>query len=197
MRKIVFLWMALFATALCSYADDKVTFTASAAPDVVAVGDQLRLSYTVNTQKVKDFRVPSIKGFDVLMGPSRSYSRQNFNGNVTENLTYTYILLAKAEGEYTIPGATLSVGKDQYLSNSVKIKVLPADQSSNAQGAGSGQGGRRSSSSSGTSSSNNALFITATLSNTNVSDTEAILILPNGRRWGLEHYKGRNYHSTI
>ena len=227
MRKIVFLWMALFATALCSYADDKVTFTASAAPDVVAVGDQLRLSYTVNTQKVKDFRVPSIKGFDVLMGPSRSYSRQNFNGNVTENLTYTYILLAKAEGEYTIPGATLSVGKDQYLSNSVKIKVLPADQSSNAQGAGSGQGGRSSSSSSDTSISNNDLFITATLSKTNVYEQEAILLtykiytvvdlrgfdnvklpdfkgfhsqeveLPNDRRWGLEHYKGRNYHSTI
>lgn len=227
MRKIVFLWMALFATALCSYADDKVIFTASAAPDVVAVGDQLRLSYTVNTQKVKDFRVPSIKGFDVLMGPSRSYSRQNFNGNVTENLTYTYILLAKAEGEYTIPGATLSVGKDQYLSNSVKIKVLPADQSSNAQGAGSGQGGRSSSSSSGTSISNNDLFITATLSKTNVYEQEAILLtykiytvvdlrgfdnvklpdfkgfhsqeveLPNDRRWGLEHYKGRNYHSTI
>ena len=227
MRKIVFLWMALFATALCSYADDKVTFTASAAPDVVAVGDQLRLSYTVNTQKVKDFRVPSIKGFDVLMGPSRSYSRQNFNGNVTENLTYTYILLAKAEGEYTIPGATLSVGKDQYLSNSVKIKVLPADQSSNAQGAGSGQGGRSSSSSSGTSISNNDLFITATLSKTNVYEQEAILLtykiytvvdlrgfdnvklpdfkgfhsqeveLPNDTRWGLEHYKGRNYHSTI
>lgn len=227
MRKIVFLWMALFATALCSYADDKVTFTASAAPDVVAVGDQLRLSYTVNTQKVKDFRVPSIKGFDVLMGPSRSYSRQNFNGNVTENLTYTYILLAKAEGEYTIPGATLSVGKDQYLSNSVKIKVLPADQSSNAQGAGSGQGGRSSSSSSGTSISNNDLFITATLSKTNVYEQEAILLtykiytvvdlrgfdnvklpdfkgfhsqeveLPNDRQWGLEHYKGRNYHSTI
>lgn len=226
MRKIVFLWMALFATALCSYADDKVTFTASAAPDVVAVGDQLRLSYTVNTQKVKDFRVPSIKGFDVLMGPSRSYSRQNINGNVTENLTYTYILLAKAEGEYTIPGATLSVGKDQYLSNSVKIKVLPADQSSNAQGA-SGQGGRSSSSSSGTSISNNDLFITATLSKTNVYEQEAILLtykiytvvdlrgfdnvklpdfkgfhsqeveLPNDRRWGLEHYKGRNYHSTI
>ncbi len=228
MRKIVFLWIALFTTALCSYADDKVTFTASATPDVVAVGDQLRLSYTVNTQKVKDFRVPSIKGFDVLMGPSRSYSRQNINGDVTENLTYTYILLAKAEGEYTIPGATLSVGKDQYLSNSVKIKVLPADQSSNTQDTGSGQGGRRSSSSSsGTSISNNDLFITATLSKTNVYEQEAILLtykiytvvdlrgfdnvklpdfkgfhsqeveLPNDRRWGLEHYKGRNYHSTI
>ena len=112
MRKIVFIWIALLATALNSYADDKVTFTAS-APDAVAVGDQFRLSYTVNTQNVRDFRAPSVKGFDVLMGPSRSYSRQNINGNVTENLTFTYILLAKAEGEYTIPGATLSVGRDQ------------------------------------------------------------------------------------
>lgn len=36
------------------FADSKVSFTAS-APDVVAVGDQFRLSYTVTTQKVRDF----------------------------------------------------------------------------------------------------------------------------------------------
>lgn len=226
MRKIVFLWMALIAMALDCYADDKVTFTAS-APDVVAVGDQFRLSYTVNTQNVKDFRVPSIKGFDVLMGPSRSASTQIFNGNKTESLTYTYILSAKAEGEYTIPGATLSVGRDQYLSNSVKIKVLPADKSADAQGNGNSCEGGRGASSSGTSISNNDLFITATLSKTNAYEQEAILLtykiytvvdlrgfdnvklpdfkgfhsqeveLPNDRRWGLEHYKGRNYHSTI
>ena len=226
MRKIVFIWIALLATALNSYADDKVTFTAS-APDAVAVGDQFRLSYTVNTQNVRDFRAPSVKGFDVLMGPSRSYSRQNINGNVTENLTFTYILLAKAEGEYTIPGATLSVGRDQYLSNSVKIKVLPADESTTSQNSRGGREGGRGTSSSGTSVSNSDLFITATLSKTNVYEQEAILLtykiytvvdlrgfdnvklpdfkgfhsqeveLPNDRRWGLEHYKGRNYHSTI
>ena len=224
MRRIVFLWIALLITTLNCYADDEVTFTAS-APDVVAVGDQFRLSYTVNTQNVKDFRAPSVKGFDVLMGPSRSYSKQNFNGNVTENLTYTYILLAKSEGEYTIPGATLSVGRDQYLSNSVKIKVLPADKSADAQDNRNGR--ERGSSPSATSISNNDLFITATLSKTNVYEQEAILLtykiytvvdlrgfdnvklpdfkgfhsqeveLPNDRRWGLEHYKGRNYHSTI
>ena len=224
MRRIVFLWIALLITTLNCYADDEVTFTAS-APDVVAVGDQFRLSYTVSTQNVKDFRAPSVKGFDVLMGPSRSYSKQNFNGNVTENLTYTYILLAKSEGEYTIPGATLSVGRDQYLSNSVKIKVLPADKSADAQDNRNGR--EKGSSPSGTSISNNDLFITATLSKTNVYEQEAILLtykiytvvdlrgfdnvklpdfkgfhsqeveLPNDRRWGLEHYKGRNYHSTI
>ena len=46
----------------------KATLTAE-APDVVVSGDQFRLTFTVNTQKVKDFRAPSItKGFDVLTG---------------------------------------------------------------------------------------------------------------------------------
>ena len=224
MRKIVCLWIALLALTVQAYADDKVTFTAS-APDAVAVGDQFRLSYTVNTQKVKNFRAPSIKGFDVLMGPSRSYSMQSINGNTTETLTFTYILLAQKEGEYTIPGATITANGDQMLSNSVKIKVLPADKTNSSQ-SGGGQSPSRSSSS-GTSISNNDLFITATASKTTAYEQEAILLtykiytvvdlrgfdnvklpdfkgfhsqeveLPNDRRWGLEHYKGRNYHSTI
>ena len=214
----------MLALTVQAYADDKVTFTAS-APDAVAVGDQFRLSYTVNTQKVKNFRAPSIKGFDVLMGPSRSYSMQSINGNTTETLTFTYILLAQKEGEYTIPGATITANGDQMLSNSVKIKVLPADKTNSSQ-SGGGQSTSRSSSS-GTSISNNDLFITATASKTTAYEQEAILLtykiytvvdlrgfdnvklpdfkgfhsqeveLPNDRRWGLEHYKGRNYHSTI
>ena len=68
MRKLMFLWIALVVVSLQALANDKVSFTAS-APDAVAVGDQFRLAYTVTTQKVRDFRAPSIKGFDVLMGP--------------------------------------------------------------------------------------------------------------------------------
>lgn len=159
------------------------------------------------------------------MGPSRSYSMQSINGNTTETLTFTYILLAQKEGEYTIPGATITANGDQMLSNSVKIKVLPADKTNSSQ-SGNTQSTSRSSSS-GTSISNNDLFITATASKTTAYEQEAILLtykiytvvdlrgfdnvklpdfkgfhsqeveLPNDRRWGLDHYKGRNYHSTI
>ena len=106
MRKIVFLWIALIAVGMNVFADGKVSFTAS-APDAVAVGDQFRLSYTVTTQKVRDFRAPSMKGFDVLMGPSRSQqsSVQMINGQTTStsSITFTYILMATAEGDFTIP----------------------------------------------------------------------------------------------
>ena len=118
MRKIIVLWMVLIIVSLRAFADSKVSFTAS-APDVVAVGDQFRLSYTVTTQKVRDFRAPSIKGFDVLMGPSRSQQKnvQVINGQTTStsSITFTYILMATAEGSFTIPGATITAEGNHFL----------------------------------------------------------------------------------
>lgn len=103
--------------------------------DAVAVGDQFRLSYTVTTQKVRDFRAPSMKGFDVLMGPSRSQqsSVQMINGQTTStsSITFTYILMATAEGDFTIPGATITADGNQMVSNSVRVRVLPADRATN------------------------------------------------------------------
>ena len=212
----------LMMAAIPLWADDEVSFTAS-APDAVAVGDQFRLSYTITTQEVRDFRVPSIKGFEVLMGPSRSTqsSVQIINGKTTstQSITFTYILMAKTEGEYTIPGATITADGNQMVSNSVKIKVLPADKSS--------QGGQQRGRTGSATISGNDLFITGTINKTTVYEQEAILLtykiytqvdlrgfdnvklpdfkgfhsqeveLPANRHWGLEHYKGRNYQTTI
>ena len=128
MRKLIFLWIALVVVSLQALANDKVSFTAS-APDAVAVGDQFRLAYTVTTQKVRDFRAPSIKGFDVLMGPSRSQqsSMQIVNGvsTSTSSITFTYILMATAEGSFTIPGATITADGNQMVSNSVCLQIRP------------------------------------------------------------------------
>ena len=197
---------------------------------MVVVGDQFRLSYTVTTQKVKDFRAPSIKGFDVLMGPSRSEqsSTQIVNGSVssTSSITFTYILMANTAGEFTVPGASIVADGNQMISNSVKIKVLPQDQNHNS----SRRNNDNSSSiqpSSNASVSNQDLFITATASKTNVYEQEAFVLtykiytresnlqlnnakLPDFKgfhsqeiemttnaRWTPEHYKGRNYYTTV
>lgn len=228
MKKILIFWIALITTSLAAWANDKVSFNAS-APEAVAVGDQFRLSYTVTTQNVRDFRVPSIKGFDVLMGPSRSQqnSVQIINGKTTStsSITFTYILMATAEGDFTIPGATITADGNQMISNSVRIKVLPADNTSGNGGQNKGQQRNRQTSS--TSISKDDLFITVTANKTSAYEQEAILLtykiytvvdlhhfdnvkmpdfkgfhsqeveLPANRKWGLEHYKGRNYQTTI
>lgn len=223
MRKLIFLLITLISVQ--AFADDNVSFTAS-APDVVVIGDQFRLSYTVTTLKIRDFRAPSIKGFDVLMGPSRSQQVQIINGNTSSSITYTYILMAKEEGEFSIPGATIVANGNQMASNSVKIKVLPPDKANGASGnSTSNPSADRPTSGSGISSQD--LFITASASKTNVYEQEAFLLtfkiytlvdlrgfdnvklpdfrgfhsqeveLPNNQKWSLEHYKGRNYHTTV
>ena len=215
MRKLIIILMTLMAYSTQTFAD-KVSFVAS-APDVVVVGDQFRLSYTVTTQKVKDFRAPSIKGFDVLMGPSRSEqsSTQIVNGSVssTSSITFTYILMANTAGEFTVPGASIVADGNQMISNSVKIKVLPQDQNHNSSR-------RNNDNSSSIQPSSNA-------SKTNVYEQEAFVLtykiytresnlqlnnakLPDFKgfhsqeiemttnaRWTPEHYKGRNYYTTV
>ena len=228
MRKLIIILMALIAYSTQALAD-KVSFTAS-APDAVVVGDQFRLSYTVTTQKIKDFQAPSIKGFDILMGPERSQysSTQIVNGSATSTsrITFTYTLMANAVGEYTISGASIVADGNQMVSNSVRIKVLPQDQSSNS-GQNSGNSNSSAHSSSSTSVSNQDLFITASASKTNVFEQEAFVLtykiytresnlqlnnakLPDFKgfhsqeiemttnaKWTPEHYQGRNYYTTV
>ena len=229
MRKIIFLLFTILA-AWQVKAADKVRFVAEAA-DVVVSGDQVRLVFTVNSQDIKDFRAPSIKGFDVLMGPSRSQqsSIQIINGKRTSNSStaFTYILLAGSPGTYTIPAASVEVNGEKVFSNAISIKVLPPDQ--NSGNSGNNGGGSASSSRSqaaGSRISANDLFITATASKTTVHEQEAILLtykvytvvnlrqlygkmpdlkgfhtqeveLPQQKTFTLEHYKGRNYNTTV
>ena len=176
MRKII-LFFILVTTVVGAWADGKISFTAN-APEVVVSGDQFRLTYTVNSQKVRDFRAPSMKDFEVLMGPSRSTqsSTQIINGNVTSTstITFTYILMAGKEGTYNIPAATIVAEGNNYTSNSVTVKVLPTDQSA---GAGNGNSGRNSrNQASNGAITDKELFITATASKTTAYEQEAILL---------------------
>ena len=95
MRRLVLLWAALMAGITAAFAED-VTFKAD-APDAVVSGEQFRLTYTVNTHDVKDFRAPSMEGFNVLMGPSssRQSSTNIINGKRSLN-TIEFILATVA-----------------------------------------------------------------------------------------------------
>ena len=114
------------------------TLTGS-APSHVAVGEQFRLTYTVNTQNATDFRAGDIPGeLEVLIGPNRSMqsSYQMINGHTSSSssITYTYIVCATKNGSFTIPPAHVVVGGKTIASNALNIKVSGSPQA----GAGSG-----------------------------------------------------------
>lgn len=108
------------------------------APSHVSVGENFRLTYTVNTQNAKDFRIGNIpEALEVITGPytSSQSSFQMVNGHTssTSSITYTFILCASKNGVFTISPAHINVNGKRIASNAVKIRV--SGQSQNNGGA--------------------------------------------------------------
>ena len=169
----------LFVVAFASVLAQTVTLQ---APEVCEVGQRINISYKVDTQDVDDIQVGNFSGFDLLYGPSTSSqsSFQMINGKTTHSssLTFTYVLLAKKEGEYKLPAASVKVNGKTIRSGVADITILPAStpNQSSGQSSSSSSSFSRQSSSSDKRVSDKDLFITATISKTKVFEQEAVLL---------------------
>lgn len=151
------------------------------APSQVAVGEQFRLSYTINTQDVKGFRAGNIpEEFEVLMGPSTSTqsSFQMVNGHTssTSSVTYTYIVVATKNGTFTIPPAHATVDGKTVTSNEIRIKVSGQAQQGGRQQSRQQSGGNGELRPAGSTISGSDLFIHVSASKQRVREQEPILL---------------------
>ena len=160
------------------------TLTAN-APQQVAVGEQFRLTYTVNTQDVSnDFRMGDLPdAFEVLMGPSRSSqsSFQIINGHTSQSssITFTYIVVAVKNGTFTIPAAHITAGGKSIASSALKI-VVSGQAQQGAQGGGRQQQRQQQMQSqpraAGTPISGSDLFIKVSANKRRVHEQEPVLL---------------------
>ena len=92
----------------------------------VVVGEQFQVSYELNGEG-KNFEAPNFNGFEVVGGPfsSSSSSVQIINGSVTKSNTHTFSFYLRAikEGTFTIPAATISVGRQKVNSTTAEVTV--------------------------------------------------------------------------
>ena len=172
----------LVGIALTAFADE-VVFRAQ-APKQVVVGRPFQLTYSVN-QRSRDLRAPEFTDFDVLSGPytSTSSSTSFVNGKRTSSFeqTYTYMLMARTAGTFTIGPATIKVDGENVQSNGVRIQVLPEDEEASPQapqgrGQSAGQSSSQSSASQGGNVSSENLFVRTIASKTRVHEQEALMV---------------------
>lgn len=150
------------------------------APDVCEVGRRINISYVVDTQDVEDIKVGEFPGFELLYGPSTSSqsSFQMINGKTTHSstITFTYVLLAEKEGDYTLPAASVKVNGKTIRSSTANIQVLPSS-SNTSQGQFSGQGSSSKTHRQSEGAINEGdLFITATASKSKIFEQEAVVL---------------------
>ncbi|HRU63109.1 MAG TPA: BatD family protein [Paludibacteraceae bacterium] len=222
MKRKILLCLVFLTGILSAKADEPVSFTAS-APSTVILDKPFQLVYTINAVG-KDLRIPEIKDFDILAGPfeSQSSSIQIINGKRTTSVSnsYTYTLLPKRTGTFTIPSASIMVDNQKYTSNGLTIKVLPADKESS-------KSEKQESSTSPSNISEKNIFIRTSVSKSTVYEQEPVLLtyklytlldvvqcinkkMPDfdgflkqeieqaqNKQFSYENYNGRNYGTVV
>ena len=196
-RKLNILIILMFAGFIAMA--DIVQFTME-GPEVVANGEQFRLSFSLN-ESGTDLQLPDLSNFDVLMGPSTSQSSsiQIINGKTTQtsNFSYIFVLRAKKEGKFTIRPASIKVGGKTYESNSLEIQVAKSQPKQAAGQQGNQQDQDEPASTNSISKEN--LFVRVAVDKSNVSKGEQIIstvklyISPNVPLNGFDEVKLPTY----
>ncbi|MBN3034672.1 MAG: protein BatD [Bacteroidales bacterium] len=141
MKRFPLISFFLLSVLLQSGVAEEISFSATTKREV-RVGERFNLVYKINAEGT-GFTGPEIKDFTVHSGPhtSSSSSIQIINGQVTRSFeyTYTYVISAVSEGQYTIPPARIKVGGKWIESNAVAIRVVKVT-STTPQGGGQNQG---------------------------------------------------------
>lgn len=124
LRKIIIITGFVLAGLVALAEDPRLEMS---APNAVSVGDQFRLTFSVNTRG-ENLKLPDLSSFDVLMGPSTSQSTsvQIINGRTTQSQTfsYTYILRAKEQGTFNIRPGSIEVEGKVIQSNPLTVQVV-------------------------------------------------------------------------
>lgn len=177
MRRLISIILALsMSVALMAQTSVKVK-----APDIVALDEQFTLTFIISGESApSDFHWSAPDDFKLVWGPQKgtSTSISIINGQRTKSAetTYSYILMPRSTGRFTLPAATATVKGETLSSGTRAIEVVSdgqqAQSSQRSQGQSSGQ--ERSSSSQTGSVSGDDIFLRLSLSKTSAIVGETI-----------------------
>ncbi len=180
-RRIIHIFvftLMLAAVALASQAQIVVS-----VPSHVEAGENFRLSYTISTQDVDEFRAGSIPGgLELIAGPytsqQSSYRMVNGHTSSSSSITFTYTLYAAKDGSFTIPPAHARINGRMVASRAAKVVVNGRARSSGGAPKMHGEDESREPSMASADSkiTANDLFIKVTANKRRVHEQEPILL---------------------
>jgi|GEM_PF-516757 len=100
-------------------------FSLQVAYDTVGLNEQFEVKYTLeNVKALGQFEAPTLDGFQVLAGPMMGQSMSIINGNMTQSVSYTFIVKANDLGIYTIPSASIETEEGFLTTEEQPIVVV-------------------------------------------------------------------------
>jgi hypothetical protein len=130
-----YLWLTLFAMVTAGNLGAQSVYAQVSAKKVqTGVPFEYAVVISVNAT---NFTPPGFGGLEVVNGPSQSSSVQFVNGVMSQQMIFSYALVARKEGKYTIGPAYVTSGNQRFETQPVSIEAVKGPAGSDPS-----QGGR-------------------------------------------------------
>ena len=125
-KQLFLILLGLLAGFSCFAQEEKnSTFFVEVVYDTIAIDEQFELKFTLkNGKAIANFEPPALEGFEFLAGPMTSQSMSIINGDMTQSMSYTYILQPMDLGIYNIPATSIETETGILLSEDLAIVVV-------------------------------------------------------------------------
>lgn len=126
-RKIAIVWLIVLAAGLPGLAQENgPAFSVELSTDSVLIGNYFEVNFKLKNAKGGRFDIPDIgTDFHVISGPNYASSMSVINGEVSQQMTISYILEPKEIGLFYIPPASIEAGDTVLESAPVEVLVVP------------------------------------------------------------------------
>ena len=115
----------LFLAIACCLQAQEAQFSVSVSTDSLLMGNPLEVTFTLKNTDGKHFEAPVFEGFQIVGGPNQSSSFQMVNGDVSQEMSYSYYLQPVDIGTHYIPPASIET-KDGFLETQpIEVIVYP------------------------------------------------------------------------
>jgi len=124
-NQLFLILLGLLAGFSCFAQEKNNSFFVEVVYDTIALDEQFKLTFTLkNTKAIASFEPPALEGFQLLAGPMTSQSMSIINGDMTQSMSYTYILKPNNLGIYNIPATSIETEAGILLSEDIAIVVV-------------------------------------------------------------------------
>ena len=124
MKKLLFTALIISTSIFC-FAQKEVTFNVEVSTDSVLLGNHFQVTFSVKNGQGVDFQLPEFADFHVVGGPNQSSSYSMVNGDVTQQMSYSFYLEPKEVGNYYIEPAGIEIDDKYYETQPLEIIVVP------------------------------------------------------------------------
>ena len=100
-------------------------FMVTVSNDSILLGNYFQATFTLKNQSGQDFHPPSFKDYEIVSGPNQSMSSTFINGEMSQTISYSYLLRPKEIGTYYIEPADIQTESGILETVPIEINVFP------------------------------------------------------------------------